>query len=192
MKLSEVESNICTGDAMLVDGHAPGVSNAVSNLIEDGEERFTGDGSFSHAGVFFRLDEELVGMLGGNLNDPWVGEMWLGKGFDVHPANKFISISDGKCYLGVAPALVRSQPEVVLATIKKLIRTRPEYGAVDYPLIAISRIFHLKIDPSHTLLVCSTALEEIFLACGVQFHEGLAVPSDFDTIVAGVVEVEEG
>ena len=192
MKLSEIESQIYTGDAMLVDGKAPGLDNVISNLIEDGEELFIKDGSFSHAGVFFRLDAELAEMLGGQVNDLWTGEMWMGRGFDIHPSNQAISISNGKCYLGVAPAIVRKQPEVVLATIKKFIRTKPEYGAISYPLIANSRIFHVQIDPSHTLLVCSTALEEIYLACGVQFPEGLAVPSDFDSIVAGTEELEEG
>ena len=193
MKLSEIACNIMTGDGMFVDG-----TGIVSDLIKLQTANEYGD-DLSHAGVFFRLDEELKGMLAfmglaelatTNVGDLWVGEMWYGKSFDVHPASKYISISDGKCFLGVAPAVVRCQPEKVLEKVKWFIRNRPEYGIIEFPKILVNHIFKFKVDPETILPVCSIALEECYLACGVSFEQSLSDPNDFNGIVAGFVEIE--
>ena len=189
MKFGDIESQIFTGDALLVDG-----TGIVSDLIE-----IDTLGRFSHAGIFFRLTPELIFVLV-NSNHPditnakpgdlWVGEMWLSKSFDTHPANKFLSISGGKYYLGVAPECVRSQPDKVLAGIVELIRTQPTYGLVEFPEIFFFHIFHIQVTPSKSIMVCSGAVEYIWTPCGVKFVYSLAYPADFDTLVAGVVQIE--
>jgi len=180
MKFKDVEADIVTGDAILVDG-----KGIVSELIEVGT-----DGDKSHAGIFFRLDAELADLLGGFINDLYVGEMWLGKSFDVHPANRYLSDSDGTCYLGVAPAAVRMQQDKVLDKIKWFIKTQPVYGLKEFPLMFADRIFHIQIDPNTILPVCSVALQECWELCGVHFKISLAAPTDFDDIVAGTVQIE--
>lgn len=182
-KLSEVESNIFTGCAVLIDG-----TGLVSDLI-----KLDTNGRFSHAGVFFRLDEELVTILGeGVVGELYVGEMWYGKSFDTHKASAFLSISDGKCFMGFPPACVYENQALVLKEVKNLIRTHPAYGLEEFPIILASHLFGVKEDPSKINPVCSIALELCWKPCGVVFKQSLADPADFDTISAGTVEIEEG
>lgn len=190
MKLSDIKDQIQTGDLVLVDGTGF-VSDAIKELT---------NGRFSHVGIFFRLTEKLRQLfIVMKLEGDWinakegnlcVGEMWYGKSFDVHLVSQCVSLSDGTCYLGVAPWAVRSQPDKVLAEVEHLVRTQPVYGLKEFPLILADHVFGTGVDPETIAPVCSIAAELCYIPCGVKFQQEDADPSDFDSIVAGTMKLE--
>lgn len=184
MRFFDLAPQIQTGDVLVVDGDHIG-----SNLIEFG----TG-GRFSHIAIFFRPTEDMakvmrIPYIPGRL---YVAEMFNDEeGFCFHPADQMLTKGQGKLYFGVAPSIVRINPEKVLAKLAEFVGSMPEYGYTTLPLVEAAHLFHVRIDAERVLPVCSTLVQMCWEECGVVFNQSLADPSDYDEMVAGVVEIDQ-
>ena len=170
MKYEELRPQIQTGDLMLVDG-----KGFVSDVIKAAT-----DGRFSHVGVFFRMGDGI-----------FVAETYEGEGFNIKPASQRLAQVTGKVYLGIAPAVVRSNPDKIMAEISEF-RVTPSLQPYGYgtlaPVLAACKL-GLDIDPNKVQAVCSTFAERCYIRAGMTFPS-LLDPSDYDTICAGVVQID--
>lgn len=170
MKYDDIRNQIQTGDLLLCDGNG-----IVSEIIESATE-----GRFSHVAVFFWLGEGL-----------FIAEEWQGVGFQIMPASQKISMVDGKCYWGVAPAVVRENPFGVTDCIDTY-RVTPKLQPYGYGTLAEVLLAHqlgVDISPDSVQAVCSVFAQQCWERCGYVF-ETLADPSDFDALCAGVTIIE--
>jgi hypothetical protein len=145
----------------------------VSKVIEG----FTGPDS--HIAVFFWIGDGL-----------FIAQEYEGVGFQVLPASQEIAAYD-KCFLGIAPSIVRLNTDGVLDCISKY-RVTPSLQPYGYATLAKVLLAHqtgIKISPNSVQGVCSTFAQQVWESAGYKF-ETLADPSDFEGFCAGIVSIE--
>lgn len=160
MHYLEVHAKARHGDVFLVQGRG-----LVSWLIRV----LTGE-SITHVAVILRPGNNSL-MSGDGL---WVAEMREFKGYQLVPARKWVSkaLKQGRLWYGVAPEIVRGN-----GTTVERVAVSSQHQPYSYRTLFrvwLSQLIGRKVPGA---LVCSTFVQKVWEACGVQF-EKTADPGD--------------
>ena len=108
-----------------------------------------------------------------------------GVGFRISPASQWFEQARGVLYWGKAPGDVRGCPDLVVDRIFKARAERPSYSYWSLISVWLSQLFRRRLPAG---LVCSTFVQRIWSACGVEFRQ-TADPGDFARLCQALVPI---